>query len=1206
VTLQSLRVDRMPGIPRGKGFEIAHFSAQLTIIHGPNGVGKSSTARAIEHLLWPTLPESSPAPRALSRVAAGAAAGAAAVPLHAGGMALWATWLIDGSSWSVEREGRHVEWRREGRLASAPEFGPAELRHRYRLALAELLAATETGEVFAAVAQRALAGGFDLARIRQELLQDGKTPGRSTAARQLRQALDELGQAQSRDRALELQRAQQLPELERRLESARRNAASAEAVRAALRRLDAEEACRQADALLASLPTAALAACRAEDEETVEGLQSRMERSDEAVRVEESRLAHSSQRLQGRLLDVPAGEHPAGADSPEDLVSILLEQAQRLDELLRTHQALGVELAGELERRDESLRVLAAPGQHSPTPESVAEALAGLREDLDATRLARDGHGLRARRTSIESTRALLGRRHDAEQVAERAESLRQARRDLADWLAAAPARSSERLPLTTFVALGIAAVLCFSLAVFHSLWWLLALLVLLAVAAASTRFATDPQREERRAMQERIGRAGIRPPEAWTVDAVARRLRELDGEAAEGALAEARLAAHRRLDEETRLVSEAEAQHRQSMKLLETRFGTLLPSDEAWLPGLAASLAEWQRSHREAKQIRAKRLEIEEQCLELMRGSMARVAPLRLGEIPLQRPGEPANPEHSASHAMRRIARELEKLIECSRAAQRSAETLRDQLRPAALEARTEFDRFFAARSLAPSDRTGLRTLLADLDRFQRAGAELRQARAILAQEPPAGADQQLPATRQELEALRVRCHAATEELAALSAEVGALRNELQRAAECVPVGDALLRVAETRQLLGRVRDGERRLAAAEVLLRYLEREALERSQPEVLKRARELLSRLTHGRFELRLDDSPERQGFCVHDTAISASKSLAALSCGERVQLLCAVRLAFLDHEERRAIPLLVDEALGTSDDLRAAALMDALIDAARAGRQVICFTAQVDEARRWQSRLAGIDDIRAAFIDLGALRQEASAALAPLPAAAASAEALPAPGQLDHASYGALLRVAALTPFTQRPEQVHLWHAISDPHLLHQLLAAGFTTIGQVQRYRAATGAPPPGASERLCERVDAANSGLELLFARWRSGRAPTITFEDLAETGAVSESFAERVRELLRRQGGDPQRLLEALEQGELLRWQSAKTAELRRALGERGLLPIGPRLDEEFLAEELRIHLHEPLARGILELAWPTQVIRRLAEGSATGTSRP
>ena len=46
-----IEIDRAPGI--SPGFAIEHLSPELNIIFGPNASGKSTTARAIQALIWP-------------------------------------------------------------------------------------------------------------------------------------------------------------------------------------------------------------------------------------------------------------------------------------------------------------------------------------------------------------------------------------------------------------------------------------------------------------------------------------------------------------------------------------------------------------------------------------------------------------------------------------------------------------------------------------------------------------------------------------------------------------------------------------------------------------------------------------------------------------------------------------------------------------------------------------------------------------------------------------------------------------------------------------------------------------------------------------------------------------------------------------------------------------------------------------------------
>jgi uncharacterized protein YhaN len=74
---------------------------------------------------------------------------------------------------------------------------------------------------------------------------------------------------------------------------------------------------------------------------------------------------------------------------------------------------------------------------------------------------------------------------------------------------------------------------------------------------------------------------------------------------------------------------------------------------------------------------------------------------------------------------------------------------------------------------------------------------------------------------------------------------------------------------------------------------------------------------------------------------------------LSTGTKIQLMMAVRLAFIEESEQGVmLPILADELLANSDDERSAAMIGALCEISRAGRQVFYFTAQEDEVQRWE--------------------------------------------------------------------------------------------------------------------------------------------------------------------------------------------------------------------------------------------------------------
>ena len=156
-------------------------------------------------------------------------------------------------------------------------------------------------------------------------------------------------------------------------------------------------------------------------------------------------------------------------------------------------------------------------------------------------------------------------------------------------------------------------------------------------------------------------------------------------------------------------------------------------------------------------------------------------------------------------------------------------------------------------------------------------------------------------------------------------------------------------------------------------LLADYVSRQQREDEQPRVLRRARELFTRITHGRYELSVHeaDPPE---FRAKDTAQNRGLALDELSSGTRLQLLLAARVAFVEQQEQAVrVPLILDETLGNSDDRRAGEIIDAVIEICRQGRQVFYFTAQHDEVGKWRKLLGESPQVAHHEVDLAEVRQ-----------------------------------------------------------------------------------------------------------------------------------------------------------------------------------------------------------------------------------------
>src|SRR5688572_14410056 len=106
LVFRRLRIDRFLGVT--ESFELRDLAAGVNVVYGPNASGKTTTARAVEALLWPK---------------AAAPNGAIAE----GGVEL------GGDRWLVRLESGHVEYQQNGAPVPAMPTAPAANRDRYRL-----------------------------------------------------------------------------------------------------------------------------------------------------------------------------------------------------------------------------------------------------------------------------------------------------------------------------------------------------------------------------------------------------------------------------------------------------------------------------------------------------------------------------------------------------------------------------------------------------------------------------------------------------------------------------------------------------------------------------------------------------------------------------------------------------------------------------------------------------------------------------------------------------------------------------------------------------------------------------------------------------------------------------------------------------------------------------------------------------------------
>ncbi len=99
--LRKLSIEHLPGIDRP--FELEDLNSGLTVIVGPNGIGKSRLCAAVRALLWRG--------RAVKD----------------GGLVASGIFEHQNESWHVSREGSRYGWQREGIDANPPQLPGEQL-----------------------------------------------------------------------------------------------------------------------------------------------------------------------------------------------------------------------------------------------------------------------------------------------------------------------------------------------------------------------------------------------------------------------------------------------------------------------------------------------------------------------------------------------------------------------------------------------------------------------------------------------------------------------------------------------------------------------------------------------------------------------------------------------------------------------------------------------------------------------------------------------------------------------------------------------------------------------------------------------------------------------------------------------------------------------------------------------------------------------
>ncbi len=1087
-------------------FTIRFQPDALNFITGPNASGKSSVIRAVRALLYPEeFPEF----------------------CHIHGR-----WQIGGRTLDCERHGSAVTWLQEGEPAPPPQLPGTESLGAYLISSEDLVDFGSTESHIAGQVRTMLAGGYDLDAV----LASPRLAVPPRPQKRSREFAD-LGR---RIRAKEDEYAELNDEIETlsRLNHELENTADAGArLRACEDALALAEAVARRNALESTLI------------EEYPGGMDRL-RGDELTRLDQIDAQLDERRkerqLAGRALEQAETRlAETGAGDPHQLEVLQSELAERRDAMAALERDIEQLQTGLEKARGDRAAAAQRLGEKEPGPEHEIS-----QEELE--RFEKLVDRVMTLREKVRTLSGELARNHVPSSASQHSdERLRRARQSLIDWL-----EYCRLTPLEGWLwgGLGLTALI--------ATWRVLGpqdvevvpeliLLILLAVGvplALLGRFV-DRFRQLGRSRQN-FEATDVEAPLGWTESEVESRLERLERELEAATLQSVRQA--RASEVRERLNSERDALDKARAKLAEHAGQLGLSAEERMETGFllwCRNLQDWQNAGRDMvhHQQATERTRSRHQALATETAELLARHGLKQEELPTSR--ELSGLVHQLAPRIRAHA-ELHNQIRTQR---RRIEELDADIERLS----RQHDEVFEQAGLKAGDREHLTRRIEHFEEW-RTLEQQRRDRSLevnrLETRLKAEEDLLVKAREQQREALeRLR-----EELN----EQAMRRDELNRRIAAIHTRhEDVLKRRELENLSGELETQRQALEdecnaqllahAGQVMVEDVRTAHQADNEPAAMARATRWFERFTRHRYRLRFNG----QHFEAYDTRAEASRSITQLSTATRMQLLLALRLAWIEQAERNRepLPVFMDEVLTTSDPDRYRLIVESVQEICAGGRQMFYLTAQGDEATAWAA-WAG-EGPPPHVIDMAEVRKGQIQPLeTSMPGGERKKPEVPDPGEMTPEEWAASAGIGPINPWAGSG-MVSVYHLLNDDlDLAARLIRGELERVGELGAYLDAR------IDDRLMTdteraRIKRRTRAAALVMDDWSRRHDRPVDAADLQSSDLISETFMPRVVELARKLGGHPQRLVEALRDGQVTRFRSDVTDQLEQWLTDSGYL---------------------------------------------------
>lgn len=1131
-----LAVSRLYG--RSFGLDVEGLDADVTVIAGPNGSGKTTLARALAVLLWPDAHDW-------------------------GRPVVEGTFRLRGAPWRADVEGRRVQYRKDGVGVSPPSLPPAGHRSRYHMSLHDLLAATEDSErdLAAAILQEAQ-GGYDVPGAAEALGFGDYAKGVLSETRAVEEARRRVEEARSVYRDLQ-RNERSLQRLRRERDEAQAAARRRDALEQALTLKRAEQEREAARQAYDAFPDG-MEALQGDEDERLDRLRS------ERASAEEEREAAAEQRdeAEARIDETRLPDDGL----PDGTLDTLRNALREWEQAQATVEQADRERARAATREETEWDRL--PGDDKEAAAQVAAP------DVDAVQSLAESHlEVEGKAEALRALERLFG---DAEAETD-PERFRRGIERLEEWLRepASDAAGSGTGVVPRYVGLAGAVVVIGLGAVLGSggapLGWVVAGIggVVAAAVYLANRATGAVPASRRSDAERRFGRLDLPAPSAWSVDAVHAHLDALVQSWTDARLATAKAQEWARHADEAHAVEDERAALAARADELAEGLQVAPALKSHSLLWFVQRLGAWQEARAAVEGAEEKHRTAERQRDRWRDKVRALVEPYGIDGITDQSDGQAA---------LDRL-RDEQQALDAARTDQENARQRLDQATERIGQIDATIDELFGRLGLEAGDEETVAEWCGQFEDYEAAEATLRRAERTVELERERlhdldGFDESmLTMSVEELERQKREAAAQAEQIDALSDQISRIRQQVEDAKTDHDLEEALAERESARQDLRRRNQHDLQRVVGQALADVVHERTRNQDLPDVFDRADELFRHITSDRYRLDLDRAES-----TFRVVTDAGRGLALreLSGGTKVQLLLAVRMAFVEGQEQGVKPpLVLDEALANSDDGKAGALIEAIRAVAAQGRQVFYLTAQSDEVAKWRRRLEGTDT-RLSVRELsgadaaGVTLNGTGEGEALRPGRPASPD-LPPPEELTHDLLEDRLDVPRWTPRNEIG-QLHLWYLSDDVDLLYRAVTASYRRWGQLEGLADREALSLIDLDAETYRGLEALARAVDQWATAWRVGRGAPVGRPALEATDAVSDTFIDEVAALAERVDGQAARILDALDDGAVKRFRSDKVEELRAYFRAEGHLtsrdPLPPaacwRRALEAVSEEL------------------------------------